>query len=89
VLPSVTYKRIETVEFQEAEEFLMDARHSLHQDRSELPRPKTMTNAWPKTDEIRSARPRRVKMTVAIKLYSQIIARITFCLLYRKTVFNF
>ena len=37
-----------------------------------------MTNAWPKTDEIRSAKPRRVKMIVAIKLYSQIIARITF-----------
>ena len=49
-----------------------------HQDRSELPRPKTMTNARPKTDETRSASPRRVKMIVAIKLYSQIIGRITF-----------
>ena len=98
--PSVTYTGIETAEFQEAEEFLIEgpigaatrgalprfrlrqaygatsseadrgrhprsATQSPHEDRSELPRLKTMTNAWPKADEISSARPRRLKMIVA------------------------
>ncbi|HYZ74661.1 MAG TPA: hypothetical protein VE641_16400 [Chthoniobacterales bacterium] len=72
------YTGIETAEFQETQGFLLKREESLHQDRSELPRPKTVTNAWPKTDETKSAQARSVKKMVAIKLYSQRIARITF-----------
>ena len=55
-----------------------DKRLIAHQDRSELPRAETMTNAWPKADETSSARPRRLKTIVANKLYNQMMAWVTF-----------